>query len=225
MVTTADRRATGVPGGSGHEAPAGNPRCCGHRRDAHRDPCRGHHDPDCDPLRRDAGLAFAVTSTATASSMAFESVALGSGGYEGLKVLYHVIMYGSGAITIDGIVLPVGTEVTSVRDQRVSMTSPRRSKPGLPVPATSSRKRGTVVFPRGRHARNVSRAATAAPRTRIDRGASVVGYALTSRAPSEARLDPVEAEPGVPRRPQTPARPCTNDTRPACPGRMGGEDG
>jgi hypothetical protein len=55
--------------------------------------------------------AFAVTSTATAPSMAFDSVALGSGGYAGLEVLYHVVMHGSGAITVDGIVRPVGTEV------------------------------------------------------------------------------------------------------------------
>jgi len=55
--------------------------------------------------------AFAVTSTATASSMAFDSVALGSGGHAGLEVLYHVVMYGSGAIKVDGIVRPVGTEV------------------------------------------------------------------------------------------------------------------
>jgi hypothetical protein len=56
--------------------------------------------------------AYAVTSTATATSMAFDSVALGSGAYAGLEVLYHVVMYGSGAIDIDGIVVPVGTEVT-----------------------------------------------------------------------------------------------------------------
>ena len=55
---------------------------------------------------------YAVTSTATASVMGFDAVSLGFGAYEGLQVLMHVVIRYTGDVTVDGIVLPVGTEAT-----------------------------------------------------------------------------------------------------------------
>lgn len=63
---------------------------------------------------------YAVTSTADARTMSFDAVSLGSDAYEGLQVLMHVVISYTGDITVDGIILPIETEVTGTETCRVA---------------------------------------------------------------------------------------------------------